>query len=303
MLTIKKTAAMTGLTPKAIRYYEELGLCAPTARTPSGYRLYSPEAIARLNEIRYYHELGFQLSEVAKLLDSSPEAVHEAMKARLKLVNEELAQLQRAKSTLEAALVEDTSALARGEAAIVTIDLQNDVLEGGALACRRIHNILPRLSDLFQRAREQNFPIIYICDEHTEGDEELLLWNDHMMAGTWGSQIIEEVAPGPKDYVIKKNRFNGFLNTDLQRVLDMLQVRTLIMTGWRADVCVAQTAIEAFYRGFNVVIAEDGIDTTSEKEYQFGLSTMQINYGFRCLPCRTILEEIRGIADTEPELQ
>ena len=94
--------------------------------------------------------------------------------------------------------------------AIVAIDLQNDILEGGALACKRILNIIPPLRRLFAQARSLGIPVIYICDWHYKGDPELQLWNDHMMAGSWGAQIIEEVAPMPGDHIVYKNRFNGF---------------------------------------------------------------------------------------------
>lgn len=99
------------------------------------------------------------------------------------------------------------------------------------MPCRRIRDILPPLKTLFEQARKLGVPIIYICDWHQKDDPELLLWNDHMMAGSWGSQIISEVAPQAGDYVIHKNLFNGFIGTDLQDILDLLQVHTLLFTG------------------------------------------------------------------------
>ena len=178
----------------------------------------------------------------------------------------------------------------------MAIDLQNDILPGGALSCKRILNILPRLKALFAEARRRGVPVIYVCDCHKEDDAELLLWNDHMLEGSYGSQIIEEVAPQPCDFVVQKNLFNGFIHTDLQSVLDMLNVRRLLFAGWRTDVCVAQTAIEAFYRGYHVAIALDGTDSTSQKEHEYGISLMEVNYGFECYSCETALEALLGTA-------
>ena len=48
LLRIQEVADETGLTPRAIRYYEEVGLLAPAARSEGAYRLYDAEDLARL---------------------------------------------------------------------------------------------------------------------------------------------------------------------------------------------------------------------------------------------------------------
>lgn len=291
-MTIKKAADLTGLTPKAIRHYESLGLCPCFQRSEGKYRLYSPRELDRLRLIRYYRELGFSLEEIRSLLDAPDGAVREALTRQRQKVTDEIARQQRTLATLNAALSTAPRGAVQGGVAVVTIDLQNDILEGGALACKRIHRILPRLEKLFDHARARGVPVIYICDRHEPDDPELLLWNDHMLAGSYGAEIIDQVAPRLQDMIVYKNRFNGFVNTNLQAVLDMLQVRTVVMTGWRTDVCVAQTAIEAFYRGYRVALAEDGVDSTSQAEHDSGLTLMRINYGFDCWPCETVLEKL-----------
>lgn len=296
MVTIKKAAELTGLSPKAIRYYESIGLCAPSARSDSGHRLYSPEAIRRLEQIQYLRTLKFSIRDISELLDAPLDELHAAMKRQLDHVEMELAAYRRAQMGLNVALSsERTVQLADSpQVAVVAIDLQNDILPGGALSCKRILNILPRLRELFAQAHSLGVPVIYICDSHEKGDSELLIWNDHMMEGTYGAQIIEEVAPLSCDYVVWKSLFNGFIHTDLQSLLDMLNVRTLLFAGWRTDVCVAQTAIEAFYRGYHVAIASDGTDSTSQREHEYGLSLMEINYGFEAYPCSEALKALLG---------
>ena len=71
-----------------------------------------------------------------------------------------------------------------------------------------------------------------------------------------------------------------------------MQINTVIMTGWRSDVCVAQTAIEAFYRGFRVAVADDGVDATTEAEHRQGMQLLAMNYNFDFYPCETILENL-----------
>ena len=70
LLRIQEVAADTGLTPRAIRYYEELGLLAPAARSEGAYRLYDAEDLERLRFIRGLRDdAGFSLAEIGQLLE------------------------------------------------------------------------------------------------------------------------------------------------------------------------------------------------------------------------------------------
>ena len=70
LLRIQEVAAETGLTPRAIRYYEEIGLLAPAARSGGDYRLYDPDDLDRLRFIRGLRDdAGFSLSEIGQLLE------------------------------------------------------------------------------------------------------------------------------------------------------------------------------------------------------------------------------------------
>ena len=299
MITIKKAASLTGLSVKAIRHYESRGLLPKPERTDAGYRMYSESDIARLQQIRYFRDMKFPLTEIAGLLDAPTEEVQKAMIRQQAEVDRTLEEYKRAQMLLQSLLPEDIDAAAQlfsrpdvCRPAIITIALQNDVLEGGALACGRDHLILPQLKKLFAAARRMGVPVIYVCDRHYKDDPELQLWNNHMMAGPYGVQIIDEVKPDPADIVVYKNRFNGFVNTTLEKQLRQMQINTVIMTGWRSDVCVAQTAIEAFYRGFRVAVADDGVNSTTEAEHRQGMQLLAINYNFDFYPCETILENL-----------
>ena len=54
--TIGQVAERTGFTASALRYYEELGLVAPTDRTPAGYRVYDEDALLRLSQLAHDFE-------------------------------------------------------------------------------------------------------------------------------------------------------------------------------------------------------------------------------------------------------
>lgn len=66
---IGEVAAFAGVTVRALHHYEEIGLLRPSRRTPAGHRRYTDGDLARLQQIRFYQELGFRLDEVAALLD------------------------------------------------------------------------------------------------------------------------------------------------------------------------------------------------------------------------------------------
>ena len=70
LLKIQEVAAELGLTARAIRYYEEMGLLEPAARSEGAYRLYDADDVARLRFIKGLRDdAGFSLSEVASMLE------------------------------------------------------------------------------------------------------------------------------------------------------------------------------------------------------------------------------------------
>jgi DNA-binding transcriptional MerR regulator len=70
-----------GLTPRAIRYYEELGLLRPAIRVKGADRLFDASDIQRLQEIKRLREvIGFSLAEIAEILDT--DATREQLRSR-----------------------------------------------------------------------------------------------------------------------------------------------------------------------------------------------------------------------------
>ncbi|MDH5244437.1 MAG: MerR family transcriptional regulator, partial [Chloroflexota bacterium] len=70
LLRIQEVAAETGLTNRAIRYYEEMGLLEPAARSEGAYRLYDRSDLERLRFIRSLRDdAGFSLAQIGQLLE------------------------------------------------------------------------------------------------------------------------------------------------------------------------------------------------------------------------------------------
>jgi len=66
-MLIGELAGITGTTTRALRYYEEQGLLLPE-RTPAGYRVYGPDALRRVKNIRRLFDLGFTVANVQAFL-------------------------------------------------------------------------------------------------------------------------------------------------------------------------------------------------------------------------------------------
>ena len=70
LLRIQEVAAILGLTPRSIRYYEELGLLEPAGRSGGDYRQYDDDDVERLRFIKGLRDdAGFSLAEIGQLLE------------------------------------------------------------------------------------------------------------------------------------------------------------------------------------------------------------------------------------------
>ncbi len=70
MMTVKEVSKLTGVSVRALRYYDKLGLLVPATRTESGYRLYDDASLERLQQVLLFRELEFPLKDIAAILDS-----------------------------------------------------------------------------------------------------------------------------------------------------------------------------------------------------------------------------------------
>jgi DNA-binding transcriptional MerR regulator len=83
LLKIHEVAAELGLTPRSIRYYEELGLLEPAARSEGAYRLYDADDIDRLRFIKGLRDdAGFSLAEIGALLEDEANRARNRVRLR-----------------------------------------------------------------------------------------------------------------------------------------------------------------------------------------------------------------------------
>ncbi|WP_106247002.1 MerR family transcriptional regulator [Allonocardiopsis opalescens] len=100
VFTIGDLARRTGLPVKTIRYYADIGVVPPTARSSGGYRLYDAAAVARLDLVRTLRELDVDLASIRRVLDRELDlaelaAVHaDALDAQIRILRTQRAVLR-----------------------------------------------------------------------------------------------------------------------------------------------------------------------------------------------------------------
>ncbi len=68
--TVQELAKLVGITPRTLRYYDEIGLLKPARSDSSGYRIYGGKEIDRLQQIMFYRELGVSLNQIREIITS-----------------------------------------------------------------------------------------------------------------------------------------------------------------------------------------------------------------------------------------
>jgi len=83
------------------------------------------------------------------------------------------------------------------------------------------------------------------------------LYQPIVAGGTWESQVIDELAPQPEDYLIPKYRWSAFFQTYLDLALRTRKIDTLILSGGSTEVGIASTAYAGRDMDYNLVIVSD----------------------------------------------
>jgi len=91
--TVKELAEIAAISPRTLRYYDEIGILKPARINSSGYRIYGEKEVDRLQQILFYRELGVSLSKIKEILDSPEFDEIEALKEHRNKLIEKREQL------------------------------------------------------------------------------------------------------------------------------------------------------------------------------------------------------------------
>ncbi len=144
------------------------------------------------------------------------------------------------------------------------------------------------IKKLLSAARDRGLPVIY-----TTGARRADNWD----AGSWawkntrtaekprtdgadldGNTIVAEIAPGPRDIVIRKWKPSALFGTPLLSFLVQLGVDSLLITGTSTSGCVRATAVEAFSNNYRVSVVEEGCFDRSQASHAMSLCDLNAKY-------------------------
>lgn len=180
--------------------------------------------------------------------------------------------------------------------AILVVDMLNDFVHG-KLKCERTQRIIPNIKLLLDSARKRNILTFYCSEEHLLIDTyEMKLCGPHAMKGTEGAKVIEELIPSESDYIIPKRAYSAFDGTGLDKALKGVYngkgADTIIITGMHTHICDRHTAYDAFVRGLDIIVPEDGVDAFTENDHVLGLDYMKKVYGAKVRKVSDIISSL-----------
>jgi DNA-binding transcriptional MerR regulator len=99
--TVKKLAGLAGVSVRTLRYYDKIGLLKPGSYSAGGYRLYGETEFFRLQQILFYRELDFSLSEINEIINQPDFNIIQALSMHKKLLHEKIVRLNSLIKTID----------------------------------------------------------------------------------------------------------------------------------------------------------------------------------------------------------
>jgi nicotinamidase-related amidase len=168
--------------------------------------------------------------------------------------------------------------------AVVLIEFQNDfTTEGGALhgaveGVMASTKMLENTKKVADEARAAGATVIHAPISFADGYHEItdhpygilagVVDNKAFVKGTWGAEIVDDLAPQPDDIVIEGKRgLDTFASTNLDFILRSKGIKTVALGGFLTNCCVESTMRSAYEKGFDVVTLTDCLAATSQAEH------------------------------------
>jgi nicotinamidase-related amidase len=174
--------------------------------------------------------------------------------------------------------------------ALLIIDMQNDfVLPSGAAPVPTAIEIVPGIVKALNYFRSKALPVFHIVREYRSdgSDIEITRLNGFLtdkkygVPDTWGCQIIEDITPLDDEYRIVKNRFSGFMNTELDFILRRKGINKVVVCGIQYPNCIRATVYDAVAIGYEVFVLTDAT-TAATPEIAYANIVDMKNIGVSC---------------------
>jgi nicotinamidase-related amidase len=160
--------------------------------------------------------------------------------------------------------------------ALVLIDVINDMeFDTGAALFENALPAAKKLSKMRARAKDAGVPVIYVNDNFGKWRSDFRQQLGHVLEdGVRGEPIARLLKPDEDDYFVLKAKHSGFYDTQLDLLINYLQVRTLVIAGFTTDMCVLFTASDAYLRDLVIVLPPDCSAASSVEYHERALEHM-----------------------------
>ncbi|MUV57969.1 Nicotinamidase-related amidase [Halogeometricum rufum] len=163
--------------------------------------------------------------------------------------------------------------------AVVVVDMQNGFCHPeGSLHAPGSEAVVDDVAALVADAREAGASVVYTRDVHppeqfedTHYYDEFERWGEHVVEGTWETELVDELDVREDDHVVEKHTYDAFHRTELEGWLDAHGVDDLVFCGTLANVCVLHTAGSAGLRDYRPVLVEDAIGAIEDEHKAYAL--------------------------------
>jgi nicotinamidase-related amidase len=174
--------------------------------------------------------------------------------------------------------------------ALILIDVINDMEFNSGEALLR--NALPaakNLSQLKRRAKDVGVPAIYVNDNFGKWRSDFRQQLGHVLEdGVRGEPVAKLLRPDEDDYFVLKAKHSGFYHTQLDLLIDYLQVRTVVLAGFATDMCVLFTASDAYLRDLEIIVPPDCSASASMEHHEKALEHMSRVLHVKTIPSQEL---------------
>lgn len=162
--------------------------------------------------------------------------------------------------------------------AVIVIDMLNDCF-GHVELQRRRASLCASINELTRWARGRGYPVIWARQELEAdlSDATLDMKSESIrmfVKGTSGPLLLDEVTRADSDMEIVKKRYSVFFGTDLDVLIQRLQVNELTLADVNAHACVRMSAIDSYQRDIPVTIVRECVASKDVSHHNMSLEYM-----------------------------
>jgi len=160
---------------------------------------------------------------------------------------------------------------------ILIVDMIEGFTRKGVLASPRVEALIPKQVEFLKQVPDDSY-VVFACDSHLLGDSEFKRMPEHCIRGSKECNICPELMEVVRErgltyQIVFKRTHSAFFETDMDHVMKEAKAYYNIGDDWVVfgcvtDICIAANVAELDYRGKNITLVRDLIDTYEITEDQ-----------------------------------